>query len=139
MPSVIINGTFDILHKGHLELIKFGRLVAGSGRLTIAIDSDRRVRELKGPQRPINSQYERVAMLENIKGVDLVYIFDTNQELETIIKGTKSTIMVKGVDYVGKHIVGGHLVEHVVFIPKVNGYSTTDNIQKIADTMRTDK
>lgn len=130
--NILINGTFDILHRGHLELINFARMISrGSGSIVIAIDSDRRVKELKGDLRPINNQDDRKFFLDNLSGVSKVKIFDSDQELENIIKDEKITLMVKGDDYVGKPIVGEHLVPYIAFIKKIDGYSTTNKIQDI--------
>lgn len=130
--NILINGTFDVLHKGHLELIRFARSIGGGGsRLVIAIDSDRRVKELKGETRPINNQDDRAEMLSNILGVSKVVVFDSDIELENIITEEKINIMVKGTDYVGKPIVGEHLVRYVVFMKRIDGYSTTEKIQDI--------
>lgn len=133
MGTIFINGTFDIVHKGHLELFKFARMLAsGTGRVVVAIDSDRRVKELKGNNRPINSQEERKLLLEQLIGISKVVVFDSDEELENIIKEEKVSIMVKGTDYVDKPIIGESLVNYVVFIKKTND-STTNKIQDIID------
>lgn len=129
--TVIVNGTFDIVHTGHVYLLNFARRLGTN--LLVAIDSDRRVKELKGKDRPINNQEDRKLMLSNIIGVSQVFIFDSDEELENIIKEQKISIMVKGDDYVNKPIVGEHLVPYVVFMKKLNEYSTTKKIQDIID------
>lgn len=134
MKTIFINGTFDILHKGHLELFKLARtLSSGSGRIVVAIDSDRRVKELKGESRPVNTQEERKEMLEQLVSISKVVIFDSDEELENIIKEEKVSIMIKGSDYVGKPIIGREFVNFVIYIDKLNGYSTTEKIQHISD------
>ena len=84
MTTVFINGTFDILHPGHIALLNTAR--SHGDYLVVAIDSDRRVQELKGISRPVNNQNDRRIMLSNLKAVDLVEIFDTDEELMTEIK-----------------------------------------------------
>ena len=77
--KVFVNGTFDILHVGHLALLEYA--FSQGEILTVAIDSDRRIRELKGPSRPINNQQDRKTMLKYLYMVDEVYVFDTDEEL----------------------------------------------------------
>ena len=97
--------------------------------LVVAIDSDRRVRELKGADRPINTQAERQELLSNLRAVDEVRIFDSDQELVDII--AQCAIMVKGSDYEGKTIVGQDVCKELIFFKLINGYSTTNKIQNI--------
>lgn len=129
MIRVVVNGTFDILHLGHLELLNYAR---GLGdHLTVAIDTDRRVTEKKGPSRPINNQHERLTMLKNLRCVDQVLLFDTDQELVDIIK--QCNIMVKGSDYRGRSVLGEKHVAKVIYYDRVGEYSTTNKIQNIID------
>jgi rfaE bifunctional protein nucleotidyltransferase chain/domain len=126
MIKIFVNGTFDILHTGHLELLAYARSLGDF--LYVGIDSDRRVKELKGPTRPINNQTERLKMLEALRYVDSVHIFDTDNDLRNLIQNCD--IMVKGDDYQGKPIVGEEVCKKIVFFKKIDGYSTT---QKISD------
>jgi len=129
MTRIFVNGTFDILHIGHLELLKYARSLGD--HLTVGIDSDARVSRLKGPTRPINNQQERTTMLQHLRSVDDVVVFDTEQELVDLI--ANSDIMVKGSDYQGKPIVGAHVSKQLVFFERIDGYSTTEKIQDIID------
>jgi D-beta-D-heptose 7-phosphate kinase/D-beta-D-heptose 1-phosphate adenosyltransferase len=97
----------------------------------VAIDSDRRVQELKGADRPINTQTERQELLANLRAVDEVKIFDSDQELVDII--TECAIMVKGSDYKGKPIVGENNIAQIIFFNRIDGFSTTKKIQHIAN------
>jgi D-beta-D-heptose 7-phosphate kinase/D-beta-D-heptose 1-phosphate adenosyltransferase len=126
---VFVNGTFDVIHLGHLALLNYAKSLGDY--LIVAIDTDRRVKELKGPSRPINNQYERKVMLENLKSVDEVKFFDTDNDLISIIE--KCDLMVKGSDYKGKAIVGEDVCLKIVFFERINGYSTTEKIQSIID------
>lgn len=129
MKKVFVNGTFDILHRGHLELLNFAK---GLGdELSVAIDSDSRVKSKKGKKRPLNNQEERALFLINLKAVDRVYLFDTDEELETLVQ--QHDIMVKGSDYKDQPIIGSDLCRELVFFDIVNGYSTTKKIQDIID------
>ena len=89
---VIVNGTFDILHRGHIEMLNYAR--SQGSYLLVCIDSDRRVQELKGTSRPVNKQEDRKFALDNLKAVNAVWIFDTAEELEHICKVYKPDLMV---------------------------------------------
>jgi D-beta-D-heptose 7-phosphate kinase/D-beta-D-heptose 1-phosphate adenosyltransferase len=129
MTKVIVNGTFDILHRGHLELLDYAK--SCGGYLVVAIDTDARVKELKGTDRPIHNQYDRKFHLEMLKPVDKVVLFNSKEELIDIIKEYQPDIMVKGSDYRGKPIVGAHLCKEIRFYELVPNYSTTNTIKNI--------
>jgi D-beta-D-heptose 7-phosphate kinase/D-beta-D-heptose 1-phosphate adenosyltransferase len=99
--------------------------------LLVAIDSDRSVQELKGPTRPINCQEDRKFALDNLKCVDAVWIFDTQEELEHICRLYKPHLMVKGSDYRGKRITGSQYCEQIMFYDLVPNYSTSKIIENI--------
>ena len=122
---VFTNGCFDILHIGHLKLLRHARSLGN--RLVVAINSDASVKRLKGETRPINSQETRKETLEQLGIVDEVTIFDEDTPYE-IIKELKPNIIVKGGDYTVETVVGNDLAEVVIF-PIVEGYSTTDIIK----------
>jgi D-beta-D-heptose 7-phosphate kinase/D-beta-D-heptose 1-phosphate adenosyltransferase len=128
MKRIFVNGTFDVLHLGHLAMLNFAKSLGD--HLVIAIDSDERVRRLKGSSRPINNVVERKVMLENLKAVDSVEIFDTDEDLINIIK--TCDIMVKGGDYKTLPIIGKEFVTVVLF-DRLNDYSSTKKIQHIID------
>jgi rfaE bifunctional protein nucleotidyltransferase chain/domain len=127
MAKIIVNGTFDIIHPGHLALLNYARSLGDS--LVVAIDTDKRVRELKGPGRPINNQYERKLLLENLKAVDEVYFFDSKEELIKLIG--ECDIMVKGSDYKGKSVVGENNCKQVIYFDRIDEYSSTKKIEYI--------
>jgi rfaE bifunctional protein nucleotidyltransferase chain/domain len=129
MKKVFVNGTFDIIHRGHLELLTFAQ--RQGDWLTVAIDSDRRVKQLKGHDRPINSMAERADLLRHLRAVDQVIVFDTDEELITLIG--QHDAMVKGSDYRNKHIVGADVCKEIIFFERLNGYSTTKTIQHIVN------
>jgi bifunctional ADP-heptose synthase (sugar kinase/adenylyltransferase) len=103
-------------------MIKYG---ASLGELYIGIDSDRRVKEKKGSSRPFNSENVRREFLESLRGVKKVYIFDTDEELQNIVKRHKPDYHVIGEEYSGKDIIGSEFSGKIIFFPKVEGYSTT--------------
>ena len=124
--KIVVNGTFDVIHPGHLALLNYAKSLGDF--LIVAIDSDSRVSELKGPQRPINPQYERKLLLENLRAVDQVQIFNSPDELISIIK--ECNIMVKGSDYKGKSIIGEANCPQVVYYDRTE-HSSTQKIQDI--------
>jgi D-beta-D-heptose 7-phosphate kinase/D-beta-D-heptose 1-phosphate adenosyltransferase len=125
--KIVVNGTFDVLHLGHLALLNYAKSLGDY--LVVAIDSDSRVRSLKGPSRPVNNEVERKTLLENLRSVDEVKIFGTDAELVDIIKNC--SIMVKGSDYRGKPIVGEEVCPQIVFFERIDEYSSTKKIQHI--------
>jgi D-beta-D-heptose 7-phosphate kinase/D-beta-D-heptose 1-phosphate adenosyltransferase len=126
MSRIVVNGTFDILHPGHLALLNYAKSLGAF--LVVAIDADERVKQLKGPHRPINNQQERKLLLENLKAVDEVVIFNSSEELVDIVK--QCAIMVKGSDYKGKSIIGEANCQ-VVYFDRIDEYSSTKKIQDI--------
>jgi len=129
MKTVFVNGTFDLIHPGHIVMLNTARSMGDY--LIVAIDSDRRVKELKGESRPVNTQFERRILLSNLKSVDLVEVFDTNEELIALIKQYNPDIMVKGSDWKGKSIVGESYVKRIEYYDRIEEYSTTKTIQRI--------
>jgi len=131
MKKIFVNGTFDIVHRGHVEMLNYAR---GLGDyLLVAIDTDTRVQQLKGPTRPVNMLVDRMFLLNNLKAVDRVVSFDSDQELSSIIKQYAPDVMVKGSDYIGRDIIGAEHCAAIEFYQLVNGYSTTQKIQDIVN------
>ena len=128
MTRVVVNGTFDILHRGHLQLLLFAR--EQGDYLTVAVDTDERVRRLKGDARPINKLVDRLLMLMHLKTVSNVVSFDTDDELKHLI--SQHDVMVKGSDYKGKPIIGEDVCKEIIFFDIIDGYSTTKKIQDIS-------
>ena len=126
--KIIVNGTFDLLHVGHIELLEYAKSLGD--QLLVCIDSDSRVKELKGESRPINTQADRIKMLNALKCVDMVQVFDTKEQLIEQIKLYQPDIMIKGSDYKGKSIVGESLCKQVIYYDKTE-HSTTKTIQNI--------
>jgi len=128
MKKIVVNGTFDVIHPGHLALLNYAKSLGDF--LVVAIDADSRVKQLKGPQRPINNQNERKLLLENLKAVDQVFVFNSSEELVDIIK--QCAIMVKGSDYKGKSVLGEADCQ-VIYFDRIDEYSSTKKIQSIVD------
>ena len=126
----MVNGTFDVLHPGHISLLNTAR--SYGDWLVVAIDTDRRVKELKGEQRPINNQTDRKIMLSNLKAVDIVVFFDSTEELIKLMELYKPEVYVKGSDW--KHDKGSTAEQYckqVIYYDRVGDYSTTKTIQDI--------
>jgi D-beta-D-heptose 7-phosphate kinase/D-beta-D-heptose 1-phosphate adenosyltransferase len=124
--KVWLNGCFDVLHYGHFKLIDYA--VSLGEHLTIGIDSDRRVKELKGNNRPYHTEQERKYNLLSVKGVNRVVIFDSEEELCWHLKNVSPDIRVIGSDYKNKPIVGKDLSKSIVFFDRLN-FSTTSILE----------
>lgn len=129
MIKVWVNGTFDIVHLGHIQLLK--KAADLGDFLIVGLDGDKRVKELKGEQRPINNLVSRITLLESIRYVDRVVAFDSDEQLETLIKTMRPAIMVIGEEYKGKKIIGSEYVGEIVYFPKMEGFSSTNIINKL--------
>ena len=132
MTTVMVNGTFDVLHPGHVALLNTAR--SYGDYLVVAIDTDRRVKELKGESRPINNQNDRKIMLSNLKAVDFVVLFDSKEELIDIMKLYKPSVYVKGSDW--KHdteSTAHQYCKKVIYYDRIEPYSSTKAIQDIID------
>ena len=129
--QVIVNGTFDILHPGHIAMLNTARSLGDY--LIVCIDTDRRVKELKGDTRPINDQNFRRIMLQNLKAVDVVEFFDSQEDLINLLKLYKPDIMVKGSDWKGKSVVAEKYVKEIYWYDRIEEYSSTKIIERIAN------
>ena len=114
--KVWTNGCFDILHRGHIELFKYAKSLGTE--LIVGIDSDIKIKKEKGNSRPINKVYDRKFLLESIKYIDKVYIFNSKEELENKIEEILPNIMVIGSDWKNKNIVGAQYTDKLVFLDK---------------------
>jgi len=129
---VFANGCFDLLHYGHIILLK-GAAVLGE-ELIVGLNSDKSIRELKGDNRPVFPQEQRLEMLQAIRYVDDVLPFDTERDLELLIRFVKPDIMVKGPDWDGKKLTGQDVLESYggrVEIVPVKVDSTTSIIERL--------
>jgi len=120
---VWVNGCFDVLHIGHIELLRYAKNLGD--KLIVGIDSDERVKELKGDTRQFNNQFDRTEMLRAIKYVDQVVIFNSEKELIASIDKYNVHTMVVGDDYKDKEVIGSENAKKVMFFQKLDNYSTT--------------
>lgn len=129
---VFTNGCFDILHQGHIELIM--QAANEGNRLVVVVNSNESVKRLKGVNRPINDEQSRALLLAALQFVDAVCIFDEDTPIN-LIKELLPDVLVKGGDYTLDNIVGASEVQsnggRVVIIPTVDGFSTTNIIDKM--------
>lgn len=118
---VWVNGTFDVLHIGHIRLLEFASTI---GKVRVGIDTDERVKLLKGDKRPFNRLDDRIEFLKSIKFVNSVVSFNTDFELIQEITNWKPDYIVIGSDYKDKKIIGGDLAE-IIYFNRLEDYSTT--------------
>ena len=130
---VFTNGCFDIIHSGHLDLLKEAK--SYGDKLIVGLNSDKSVSKLKGPERPIIGQSERKKILSALKFVDEVIIFNEENPLK-LIKKLKPSILVKGADYTKEQVVGGAFVEsyggEIKLVKLTKGKSSSKIINKLS-------
>jgi D-beta-D-heptose 7-phosphate kinase/D-beta-D-heptose 1-phosphate adenosyltransferase len=124
--KVWINGTFDVLHIGHIKLLEFANQF---GEVRVGIDTDERVKKLKGELRPINNIKDRIDFMNSIKYVHSSVYFSTDEELCDRIKEWSADIIIIGDDYKDKKVIGSHLVKEIIFFDKIDGHSSTKIIE----------
>lgn len=129
---VFTNGCFDIIHLGHVDYLEKARKLGQ--KLVVGLNTDASVQRLKGKTRPITDQTSRARVMASLEFVDAVILFDEDTPLE-LISYLKPDILVKGNDYTVENIVGADVVMKnggtVETVPLVNGYSTSNVIEKI--------
>ena len=121
MKTIFTNGVFDIIHAGHIRLFTWAK--AQGDRLVVGLNSDKSTRRLKGEGRPINRETDRIFVLNAIRYIDDVLVFDEDTPYE-LIKRIKPDMIVKGSDYKYEDVVGRDLAE--VFLVPHSGHSTSD-------------
>ena len=131
MKIVFVNGCFDILHPGHVKLFQHARNLGN--KLIVAIDSDEKVKQMKGDSRPVNSQDDRKFILESIRYIDEVIIFNSKEELQGLVKEIRPAIMVVGSDWKGKEVIGSNYAKEVRFFDRIGDHSTTNIIESITN------
>ena len=122
--KIWVNGCFDILHRGHFELFNYAKSLGD--HLVVGIDSDEKISQDKGPDRPYNNLDDRVYALESLKAIDKVMVFDNKDHLEWLVEITKPDILVVGSDWKGKEIVGGQHAKKIIYFDRIGNYSTSN-------------
>ena len=122
MKKIWVHGTFDVMHIGHIKLLEHA---SSLGIVRVGLDTDDRIQQKKGPNRPVNTLQDRIDFMKSIKYVDSVVSFNSNKELEQRIQEWDADIMVIGDDYEYHEIIGNHLVDTISFFDKIKNKSTT--------------
>jgi len=129
---VFTNGVFDLLHAGHVDVLVGAR--ARGDALVVGVNSDASVRRLKGAERPVRGEGERVYVLAALECVDAVTLFEQDTPLE-LVQALQPDVIVKGGDYSPDTVVGANVVRarggEVVIIPLTPGHSTTSTIERL--------
>ena len=137
---VFTNGCFDVLHRGHIDYLRFCK--QHGDIVVVGLNSDASVRQLKGPTRPINNQHDRAALLSALECVDYVVIFEEPDPLNTVM-AVCPDVLVKGQDWAEKGVIGREFVEarggRVELAPMVEGKSSTMTIEKLNNLNGADK
>ena len=128
MITVFTNGCFDIIHRGHLELLKYCNSL---GRVVVGLNSDKSIKRLKGEERPFFNEKDRKFMLQSIKYVDEIIVFEEDTPL-TVIEKIKPDIVVKGGDYKVEDVVGYGMCDIKIF-NYIDGYSTTSILKGLKE------
>jgi D-beta-D-heptose 7-phosphate kinase/D-beta-D-heptose 1-phosphate adenosyltransferase len=134
---VFTNGCFDLLHVGHLHVLREAKKLGDV--LMVGLNSDRSVGQIKGPDRPIVSEDERAELIAALEMVDYVTLFDEPDPIP-LLREIKPDVLVKGGDWGESGVVGRELVEgwggKVAVVPFLEGHSTTNIIEKVERTRR---
>ena len=129
---VFTNGCFDLLHRGHVHMLREAK--AQGDLLIVAMNSDSSVKAIKGPSRPIMSEIDRVELIAAMEMVDYVVVYDEPDPYD-LIAAIKPNVLAKGGDWSPDKIIGADIVERdggrVAVIPYLQGFSTTEIIERI--------
>jgi len=129
---VFTNGCFDLLHRGHVHVLRQAK--AAGDLLIVAINSDQSVKAIKGPTRPVAAEMDRLELIAAMEMVDYVILFD-EPDPSKLITAIKPNVLAKGGDWGAAGVVGADIVEReggrVVLVPYLKGYSTSEIIERI--------
>ena len=124
-----LNGTFDVVHLGHIKLFQHAKALYPNSIVCVGVDTDKRIRQLKGPNRPINPLNFRVEFLKAIRFIDQVVTFSTDSDLRNKIASFNPDVMLIGDDYRNRTIVGEELIPRIIYVERFDGLSTTSLIE----------
>ena len=124
-----LNGTFDVVHLGHIKLFQHAKELYPNSIVCVGVDTDKRIRQLKGPNRPINPLNFRVEFLKAIRFIDQVVTFSTDSDLRNKIALFNPDVMLIGDDYRNRTIVGEELIPRIEYVERFDGLSTTSLIE----------
>ena len=120
-----------MLHPGHIAMLKY--CASMGDHVLVGIDSDQRVKEMKGNHRPINSEQVRKLILLNLKWVNDVVVFNNDDELTNLVASYQPDYMIVGADWSDKKVIGSEHAKIIGFFERIDEYSTTQTIQSIVD------
>jgi len=123
MMKVWVNGSFDVVHIGHIRLLEYASTL---GSVKVGIDTNERIQKLKGKDRPFNTLIDRIEFLRSIKYVNNVEVFNTDEQLTNIIKQYQPDYMIIGSDYKGKSIIGSEYIGKIIYFDRIKNKSTTE-------------
>jgi len=126
--QIWINGVFDVLHMGHIKLFQRARQMGLP--VMVGIDTDARVKQLKGINRPINPLHDRIEFLKAIKYIDGVISFETDEALKGILKELQPRYMLIGEDYKNKDIIGREHIKEIIYVKRYGGLSSSNIINE---------
>lgn len=137
--KIWVNGCFDVLHTGHIDLLNFAKDYEVNwnnnhnfyNEVIVGIDSDKRVKQLKGNNRPINGEFDRAKMLLNLEMIDFVTIFNTDDELRNKISEHNIDYIIVGDHYKDREVIGAENSKYGVIYYPTDSRSTTNIIEKI--------
>lgn len=128
---VWLNGTFDILHAGHIHLFQYAKNLYPNTIVCVGLDTDERIGQMKGSNRPINPLYDRINFLRAIRYIDKVVTFGSDDELRAQMAAFNPHIMVIGDDYRDRTIIGEEHVGRVVYVERYGGLSSSGILSKL--------
>jgi len=123
MVKVWTNGCFDVLHRGHIEMLKYAKSLGRE--LMVGIDNDEKVKKDKGASRPFNTLEDRIEILKSIRYVDKVVVFGSRRELEELIREYSPDFLVIGSDWKNGDVVGKEYCKNLKFFDRIGNVSTT--------------
>lgn len=127
---VWLNGTFDVLHAGHIHLFQHAKTLYPHSYVRVGVDTDERVGRLKGDNRPINTLHNRMKVLKSIRYIDEVVSFNSDNELRAEIALYNPHIMCIGDDYQGRTIIGEEFIPRVIYVERYDGLSTSGIVNR---------
>ena len=132
LKVVFTNGCFDLLHRGHVHILRQAK--AAGDLLIVALNSDRSVSRIKGPRRPVMPETDRVELIAAMEMVDYVVVFDDPDPYK-LIDAIRPNVLAKGGDWKIEEVVGADIVERdggqIAVIPYLKGFSTSEIIERI--------
>jgi len=135
MKYIMANGAYDVLHTGHIELLNYAKSLGDY--LLVALDTDERISQAKGYDRPVNNAYVRSTIISNLKAVDEVRFFGSDEELIDIIKSYNPDVRVIGSDWKGKEVIGEKWCKEIAYFDRVSDESTTKTLEEYIERRST--